>query len=201
MRFSFLVTLVFIALPIQAAPITWTLNNVGFITEDDGSPPDTRIVTGYFDYDADTGVYSNINLVTTLYEGETYAWVGGSYEHIANNSSKTSSTGAFFGTEPGPSPYGGLLDQDAAVLQLRFETALTNAGGTINILGSDGSLTHRYVAGGYTYSSGLVVPSGPLRKIAGGTITATGVVPIPAAAWLFGSSLAGLGWIKRKQAT
>ncbi|MGI9309171.1 MAG: VPLPA-CTERM sorting domain-containing protein [Gammaproteobacteria bacterium] len=25
-------------------------------------------------------------------------------------------------------------------------------------------------------------------------------VPIPAAAWLFGSALAGLGWLRRKQA-
>ncbi|MCP4833046.1 MAG: VPLPA-CTERM sorting domain-containing protein, partial [Gammaproteobacteria bacterium] len=25
-------------------------------------------------------------------------------------------------------------------------------------------------------------------------------VPIPAAVWLFGSALAGLGWIRRKQA-
>jgi hypothetical protein len=24
-------------------------------------------------------------------------------------------------------------------------------------------------------------------------------VPIPAAAWLFGSALAGLGWVRRKQ--
>lgn len=28
---------------------------------------------------------------------------------------------------------------------------------------------------------------------------ATGVVPIPAALWLFGSALAGLGWFRRKQ--
>ena len=30
---------------------------------------------------------------------------------------------------------------------------------------------------------------------------AMSVVPVPAAAWLFGSALAGLGWIRRKQVT
>lgn len=36
-----------------------------------------------------------------------------------------------------------------------------------------------------------------LRSIVGsGTLTA---VPLPAAVWLFGSALAGLGWIRRKQ--
>ncbi|MGI9308347.1 MAG: VPLPA-CTERM sorting domain-containing protein [Gammaproteobacteria bacterium] len=35
------------------------------------------------------------------------------------------------------------------------------------------------------------------RTVAQGTLTG---VPIPAAVWLFGSALAGLGWIRRKQA-
>jgi hypothetical protein len=33
-----------------------------------------------------------------------------------------------------------------------------------------------------------------------GLVAGVGVVPIPAAVWLFGSALAGLGWIGRKQA-
>lgn len=34
----------------------------------------------------------------------------------------------------------------------------------------------------------------------GVALVRSSVVPIPAAAWLFGSALAGLGWIRRKQA-
>ena len=36
-------------------------------------------------------------------------------------------------------------------------------------------------------------------RIGGVRGTAKSVVPIPAAAWLFGSALAGLGWIRRRQ--
>ena len=34
-----------------------------------------------------------------------------------------------------------------------------------------------------------------------GTVTSISAIPIPAAVWLFGSALAGLGWIRRKQSS
>ena len=47
-------------------------------------------------------------------------------------------------------------------------------------------------------------PKGPVFQWNSGTYAMTGtitssVVPIPAAVWLFGSALAGLGWLRRKQ--
>lgn len=39
----------------------------------------------------------------------------------------------------------------------------------------------------------------PARTLVSGTIVGA-EVPVPAAAWLFGSALAGLGWMRRKQA-
>jgi hypothetical protein len=65
-------------------------------------------------------------------------------------------------------------------LSLKFGSSLTNVGGVISI--SSGSV---YVPDpGY----GLILDPGA-------TVSA---VPVPAAVWLFGSALAGLGWFRRK---
>jgi hypothetical protein len=73
---------------------------------------------------------------------------------------------------------------------LQFSTVnnvpLTNAGGVLSIFGgetfcSNGDCTVREGFGG----------------LGEGTITAHSAVPLPAAAWLFGSALLGLGAVKR----
>ena len=44
---------------VQAAPVTWTINDADFSGFDEGG------VSGTFDYDANTNVYSNVNLLIT----------------------------------------------------------------------------------------------------------------------------------------
>ena len=60
MRKLFALACFVFALGAQAAPVTWTLNNVLF---DNG---DTA--TGTFDYDSDTGLYSNMNIDADVYK-------------------------------------------------------------------------------------------------------------------------------------
>ena len=68
-------------------------------------------------------------------------------------------------------------------LALSFSDALTNAGGTVSLIPS--SFVRNLDTDGVASLTGSVSASN---------------VPIPAAIWLFGSALAGLGWMRRKQA-
>jgi len=68
-------------------------------------------------------------------------------------------------------------------LDLSFGSSLTNAGGTVSVTGEIYDESYSQVQ--------YLLP--------GATITGTAVVPIPAAVWLFGSALAGLGWTRRRQ--
>jgi hypothetical protein len=97
-----------------------------------------------------------------------------------------------FGNLEAYNPYSGPANLHATVpgfepqflLILDFSGSLTNAGGTYQVSGYEFEGTT--VWGGQTF----------IRDIVSGTVTA---VPIPAAVWLFGSALAGLGWMRRKQ--
>jgi len=62
-------------------------------------------------------------------------------------------------------------------ITISINPSLTNAGGVVN------------------YDS--VMESKTYADYTGGTLIGT-VVPVPAAVWLFGSALAGLGWLRRK---
>ena len=67
---------------------------------------------------------------------------------------------------------------------LGFLSSLTSAGGTVAI--------------GYpAHLDNLTTLDGAWGNVGNQTVTAS-VVPLPAAAWLFGSALAGLGWLRRK---
>jgi hypothetical protein len=61
----------------------------------------------------------------------------------------------------------------------------------------EGSFSHNYNPTTWTGSINSSVPEG--HSLIEGYATAWSVVPIPAAVWLFGSALAGLGWMRRKQ--
>jgi hypothetical protein len=112
-----------------------------------------------------------------------YDDITGLYSNIA----LSSSSGSFF---PAPANYGqaGLWNaaevyftefgSSGRVLGLQFEQALTSAGGILE-LGAFESIT----------------PPDARWVLAGATVTA---VPIPAAAWLFGSALAGLGYLRKR---
>ena len=137
----------------EAAVVTWTVNDV-FI-EGDGL---SGTVDGSFDFDAETEIYSNINIngVTSNYD----------FALIVSGSSATSL---------------GLLE-GVSVIQFKFNSALTNAGGTIGV-----DVTE-------------VLLSGPAGLLGSGTITAP-TIPVPPAVWLFGSGFIGLiGIARRKKA-
>jgi hypothetical protein len=128
--------------------------------------------SGTFTYDADTNTYSNIDILTTA------------------------------GTESDGAPYMSVIDfapndsdflavmvyplEGSHSLELSFATSLTNGGGIITIDGLGESLCGQE----------CMYPALRLRDISSGQISA---VPVPAAAWLLGSALAGLGWMRRKQ--
>ena len=68
---------------------------------------------------------------------------------------------------------------------IAFDTPLTNAGGIVTFTG-------------FIYSEDACGFNGGFCADLSGQVVAN-VVPVPAAAWLFGSALAGLGWLRRKQ--
>jgi hypothetical protein len=155
----------------QAAVVTWTLEGVTF---DDGTE-----VTGTFDYDADTDVYSNWNLQTQT------GWLAG-----FNYNPESSAVEAFDSYSKHLEIYTsyGYPDIDRVFL-LHFASSLTNGGGTVEVTD-----TRPYC---FPTSSSCEIDfiDNKGRRVTGGRVSA---VPIPAAVWLFGSALAGLGWFRRK---
>jgi hypothetical protein len=133
---------------------------------------DGGTASGTFTYNADTNTYSNIDIVTT---------VGSAFEGAAYNAVNTSAPNSsdFLGAMI--FPLGGL-----PTLQLSFAASLTNDGGNVAIDGYAESMC----------GDACEFAISDYRYISAGQISA---VPVPAAVWLFGSALAGLGWIRRRQ--
>jgi len=80
-------------------------------------------------------------------------------------------------------------------LVMHFAASLTNAGGTISLLPT-GNNAGNYDGFGWYLSGSQPLLGG--TGYVGGSVVAS-VVPVPAAFWLFGSALVGLGWLRRKQ--
>ncbi|NND53340.1 MAG: VPLPA-CTERM sorting domain-containing protein [Gammaproteobacteria bacterium] len=130
---------------------------------------------GQFDYDASTNTYSNV-----LIQSGNPIWYSDSKLPpftLDNTFGPGTATGFEAWTR-----YDGCCD---SYLYIYLDSAMTDSGGVISILTT--SYEARFYPGGDDY-----------RYVTGGTISA---VPIPAAAWLFGSALAGLGWLRRRQTT
>jgi hypothetical protein len=128
--------------------------------------------SGTFSYDADTNTYSNIDILTTAGTAST----GAPYMSVIDFA-------------PNDADYLTVMVVPLAgthSLELSFAASLTNAGGIIAIEGVGESLCGQE----------CMYPAVRLRDITSGQISA---VPVPAAVWLFGSALAGLGWLRRKQ--
>lgn len=127
--------------------------------------------SGTFTYDASTNTYSNIDIVTTPgteFNGAHY--------------------GSVIAAAPNDSDYLAVMIYPAEslpALELAFTIQLTNAGGVIAISGLGESICGQECE----------YPAFELRGISSGQISA---IPVPAAAWLFGSALAALGWFRRK---
>jgi len=168
---------------VQAAPVSWSLDNV--VLEDSSPSQDQIVVTGSFTYDADGGIYSDIDIQTTG------TGVFGAYDFAAGDI--TGSGADFFAVvEPnGPADLTG-----EPLLLLVFQESLTNAGGIVLVdlpsLPSNIFATQLGLCSDAACSGG----SGPPSAWAiSGSVTA---VPIPAAVWLFGAALASLGFARRQ---
>ena len=188
----------FLALSIasHAAPITWQLNDVTFASnQTEGVGPFDGTATGSFTYDAGTNTYSNVNITTT---GSGYwgtdncgnSTLCGSYIRATDLYSTLSATS--LQATPTSSDPANAIGYYGISMQF-VGSGLTDAGGTVNL----------YTAGG-TDGEGICAtvdcdPTGAgavsaFRGFSGGSVSA---VPLPAAAWLFISAIAGLAGAKR----
>jgi len=138
----------------------------------DGAFEDGGTFSGSFTYDADTDIYSDISINVS-------AWfiAPPAYVFTADSPLNSDASELFL--------YGGVDYVFERYLGLYFETDLTNQGGTVAI--------YLPVSREEFVDYGDGQPSAGERYIVSGSVTA---VPIPAAAWLFGSALAGLGWLR-----
>jgi hypothetical protein len=158
-----------------AAPVTWTLQNVAFV--DGGS------AAGSFVYDAANDIFSDVDITTTAGSVLSDAVYGFSHTFVSSGGQSFSSL-VTYGTTLAQfdSAEGDLTGTQS--LQFVIGGLLTNQGGSI-IISDTEEVACTNSNCGTTAASRVMVT---------GYITA---VPIPAAVWLFGSALAGLGWLRR----
>jgi hypothetical protein len=105
-------------------------------------------------------------------------------------------TASQFGMAPFPST----TVSGLPVFLVKFSNALTNAGGTSNLVTgtynpffpAQGSYEAVCVVNGVC---GTPIPLSHIRLLTAGTVTA---VPVPAAVWMFGSALGLMGLLRRK---
>ena len=174
MRSLFATAFLFLAGSVHALQVQWTVDNAEFI--DIGANPYS--VTGTFTYDADTLAVSNVSIST---QSSNY--------FFGTDVSGNGSQFVFSNSDDSPSHWSRLV--------LEFESPLNNAGGAVNLVYGTPGLSLDLLENGSVECAGTIC-STVIAAADGGSITGS-VVPIPAAAWLFGSALAGLGWIRRKR--
>jgi len=188
-----------------AIPVMWTLDGVTF--RDEVYDPATIFigetgagVTGSFVYDADTNTYSDIAVTVEAGATEEISpfWPELTYFGIAPwifPPLVSGANGVTLQSHPFICP-GGCSNE----LSLVYASPLTNAGGTV-ALDTSGASVSVDASVEMVFGNNLSGGRGSLhiaRRIAGGTLIGT-VVPLPAAVWLFGSGLAGLGFLRRKK--
>ncbi len=166
---------------VKAAPIEWTLQDVFF--QDGGR------AGGSFFYDADTNEYSNVSITTTA--GSIFS--GASYSYVRADASDDSKV--WFLSDPS-----GAVDTPAFFSDLAGQ--MTNSGGSVYLFlfsGYEGPCDQLNppfnICDGVKFTQVGVTTA---RPVVSGSLFATVVVPIPAAAWLFGSALSLMGWMRRK---
>ena len=154
---SLIFVFVFTCWNAEAAVVTWTLKNVSL-----SGSGQIGSANGSFDFDAATDTFSNINISAA----ETY----GSISFLNGDAS-------FLELSSGRPSF----------LNMSFDSALTESGGTI----------------GVAVEETIILFTSPIPITAflsgSGFVTGTPAVPIPAAAWLFGSGLLGLIGIARRK--
>jgi hypothetical protein len=153
----------------NAAPVRWTLSSDVLFTDD-------GVASGSFEYDADTGLYSSIDIITTpgnLFGGATYLFVDAASPFLSPTQVEavTSTAADLTGTP---------------VLALVFGAPLTDAGGTISIedLG-EGTCNVATCYGGTPIRSNLTI-------VPDGSVTTT---PEPSTSALFVGGAGFIAWI------
>lgn len=162
-----------------AVPVTWTLSGVTFA--------DGGTASGTFVYDADTGLYSSINITTTTGSART----GATYHFGTNIYAPEYSLMVTVGS-------GNLTGTPA--LYLVFSSLLSNAGGTVPlVLGADPDSTSSEAS----CSDAICDTSAPVaRQVSAGAVTTNPVPTTPAPpTWtlgLIGLAAVGLMMLMRK---
>lgn len=159
---------------VNADAVHWTLDGVIL--------SDGQLLTGSFDYDRDINQYSNISVTNS----GTATWESTSFTQMSGNSGNQVSVAFHDGTPA--------INDILLLLSWNINgQELTNAGGSVS-LKQDSVLFFRCSVedcsnGSTSLSRHVYVTAGQLTT-----------VPIPAAAWLFGSGVLGLiGVAKRKK--
>jgi len=189
----------------NAGLVLWTIEDLYFATNHEFQPPpgdptgdpilfsELVPVTGSFIYDADTGIVSNVNITTPDGESVTgctvvactpasttispfpgFTYVDGIYNVSADR------TGYFD------------LGDFSQILLLNLAADLTNSGGIVAI------------ASALEFACGTACPAFDSTMAFRNGVQQTGArlvgnaVPIPAALWLFGTGLVGLGIFRRR---
>jgi hypothetical protein len=178
----------------HAIPVQWDLNNIQLWDPGLG----LNLLTGSFVYDADSLLVSGVSIAGlpasgTLSHGFDASGDGSSIYFVESAVTSVAELEAYTGN----------------AMLMTFTSSLTNAGGTTALVngdippdfsglnkteyGSCGAFDSCWIIGVYEVGEyeGIVYDGGTLEG---------SVVPIPAAVWLFGSALAGLGWLRRKTA-
>ena len=186
-----------LSLTANAAQVTWVLNDVTFASSEVmGGGPYDGTASGSFTYDANSNTYSNVNITTTgtgiwgtnncgdsakcgtyIRATDLYAPLSSTYLQITPTSADPLDATGYYG------------------ISLQFVTDLTNAGGTVDLFTAGGT------DGEGVCKNSDCLPEGAagvtaFRGFSGGSVSS---VPVPAAAWLFGSALIGLVGIKRRK--
>lgn len=153
----------------NAAPVNWSLVDV--------ATTDGTTFTGSFTFDAVTGAYSDLAIASSM--GDTFNLLGNNVPHGFDVFT------AVGGTE------------GAAFLQLGFETALTDAGGSVSLFGGIAKTFAATCDAGGT-PGGTFCPLKDQILGESGSVVAS-AVPLPAGGLLLLSGLAGVAGIKRRK--